>query len=311
MLTTVLPATAAGAAPPECRGNPVSAVKAADIAGLTDCAADSVIIADENGPGSVSLPEPGYAVTFSATTEPGAPEIPEFTVYRSASGEVASRSLTPQGEVAHGAASVINEFAAAESVVAPLATSPKCDSYSYSVGGERWLATVGWYYNPPSFGGQARIAAAFSGMADGIGACGANKSNAAAHSYMGTTTTSANMSGGTCLSSDQKVVVDSGAVASSTTLAQACTYRTTGQIIGGDVRISSAKTWYTSLSVTGCSGTKYDLQGVITHEAGHLFGLNHVALATQQVMKPSSTTCETSQRALGNGDLAGMKYLYP
>lgn len=259
----------------------------------------------------MSLPEPGYAVTFSATTQPGVPEIPEFTVYRSASGEVASRSLTTQGEVTHGAAGVISEFAPAESVVSPLATNPKCDSYSYSTGSERWLAAVGWYYKTPSCGGQARIAAAFTGMADGLGACGPNLSNAAAHSYKGTTTTSANMSGGICLPSDEKAVVDSGAVASSTTLAQACMYRTTGQIIGGDIRISSVKTWYTSLSVTGCSGTKYDLQGVITHEVGHLFGLNHVALATRQVMKPSSTTCETSQRTLGNGDLAGMKNLYP
>jgi hypothetical protein len=302
------PVSAANAAPGAC---PSTEIRAVDVGFLTDCATAAVIIADPNGPARIALPAPGTSVTFSATTERGAPEISQFTVYRSATGEVAARSQSSVSSVVFGKTSIVTEFTAAESVVASLATSPKCDSYSYSVNGERWLATVGWYYKTPSFGGQTRVAAAFTAMADGIGACGATKPNGAAHSYKGTTTTSSNMSGGTCLSSDLTNVVDSGAVASSTTLAQACTWRTTGQIISADIRISTAKTWYTSSSVTGCSGSKYDLQGVVTHEVGHLYGLNHVALATQQVMKPSSSTCETSQRTLGNGDLAGMKYLYP
>lgn len=49
----------------------------------------------------------------------------------------------------------------------------------------------------------------------------------------------------------------------------------------------------------------------MTHEGGHLFGLGHVAQATLQVMVPSSWECQTAQPYLGNGDLAGMKYLYP
>lgn len=49
----------------------------------------------------------------------------------------------------------------------------------------------------------------------------------------------------------------------------------------------------------------------MTHEAGHFFGLNHVAQATYQVMAPATDSCLTSQRRLGNGDLAGMKARYP
>lgn len=281
------------------------------IAGLSDCPTGAITISDPNGPGRVSLPPPGISVTYAALVEHGAPEVAEFTVFRSRNGDVAAQSVGVQGTQSYGPESVISEFEAFGKDFSTLATSPKCDSYAYSVNGQRWISTVGWYYKTPSFGGQARVAAAFTAMADGIGACGQNKPNSASHSYLGTTTSSANMSGSICLASDLKNVVDSGAVATTTTLAQACTYRTSVEIVSADIRVNSAKTWYTGLSVTGCTGGSYDLQGVVTHEVGHLYGLNHVAGSTQQVMKPTSATCETSQRTLGNGDLAGMKYLYP
>lgn len=284
-----------------------------EVANCTDLG-DLIIRDDASGVGAV-LPERGTSVTYSATSaEPGV-EVPEFTVAQSEDGEIATLSMTHDAVEIQGSPSVAAEFSLAENpvfdpVVTPLATSPKCDSYAYSISNERWLSTAKWWYKTPSFGGQARVAGAFTAMADGIGACGQNKPNSAAHAYQGTTSTSANINDSLCLANDLKNVVDGGPL-SSGTLAGTCTWRTSGQIINADIRIdTSSRSWYTGSSVTGCSGA-YDLQGVMTHEAGHFFGLNHVALATQQVMMPESPTCLTSQRKLGNGDLAGMKARYP
>ncbi|WP_203230626.1 matrixin family metalloprotease, partial [Agromyces humi] len=303
----------ATAAPPPCGPTGVAQAKAADVSKLTACKEGSVVISDTEGPASVVLPAPGFAVEFSAITADGTAGVPDFTVYRSASGEVATRSESSRSNVVHGKPAVIAEFeapAASESGI--LATSPKCDNYTYATYGPRWLATVSWYYKTPSFGGTASVFNAMSAMANGYGACGSNLSNSAAHSYAGTTTASATMSGGTCLAGNYQNVVDSGTpLASASTLAQTCTYMTATDIVASDIRINTAYSWYTGSSVTGCPAGNYDLQGVMTHEAGHLFGLTHVAGATMQVMKPTSAVCETGMRLLGNGDLAGMKYLYP
>lgn len=126
------------------------------------------------------------------------------------------------------------------------------------------------------------------------------------------TTSSSQVNDSICGPSNLKNVVDGGDL-SGTTLAATCTWRTTGQIVNADIRIdTSSRSWYTGSSTAGCSGSStYDLKGVMTHEAGHFFGLNHVAQSTNQVMVPSSFACQTSHRRLGNGDLAGMKARYP
>jgi hypothetical protein len=296
-----------------CGQNSARQTTADDVSALTECPEGAVVIADGHGAGRIALPAPGMAVEFSAVTVVGTPEVPNFAGYRSVSGEVATLSEANGIETVNGNPSIIEEFdSLTTQVFVTLATNPKCDSYAYSTAGQRWLTSVQWYYKTPSFGGVSRVFDAMSAMSNGLGGCGANLSNSAAHSYQGTTTISANMSGGACLSSDYINVVDSANVlASASTLAQTCVYKTTSEIVHADMRINGSYTWYTSDSVTGCTGSKYDLEGVMTHEAGHLFGLGHVSTSTLQAMKPSSSTCETSQRNLGNGDLAGMKFLYP
>ncbi|WP_146806634.1 matrixin family metalloprotease [Cellulomonas persica] len=66
-------------------------------------------------------------------------------------------------------------------------------------------------------------------------------------------------------------------------------------------------------ATTSASGrsSRDDLEGVATHEAGHVFGLNHVDRSSLQVMKPYSGSCESGQRKLGPGDLRGMNALFP
>lgn len=91
--------------------------------------------------------------------------------------------------------------------------------------------------------------------------------------------------------------------------ATTCWWWTTGgTTVASDMVFNTSYSWSNTAT---CSGSKYDLQGVATHEWGHVFGLAHDATAgSQQVMKPASSTCETAQRKLGAGDVAGITWLY-
>ena len=66
---------------------------------------------------------------------------------------------------------------------------------------------------------------------------------------------------------------------------------------------------YTSSRETdGCSG-EYDIDGIMTHETGHIIGLGHSSVAGA-TMYPSVAACDFSPRTLSSDDTAGRKDLY-
>ena len=85
------------------------------------------------------------------------------------------------------------------------------------------------------------------------------------------------------------------------------TYDTTsGSIQDADIVVNGSFTWTAS---DDCEGA-YDLQSVLTHEVGHLFGLGHDSEDEAATMYPSAGVCETMKRDLADSDLAGLEYLY-
>jgi hypothetical protein len=72
-----------------------------------------------------------------------------------------------------------------------------------------------------------------------------------------------------------------------------------------DIALSTSSNFSTS----GEAG-KYDIQSVVTHEAGHLLGLDHSALLSS-VMTPFGTAGQLDQRTLSYDDMAGVALLYP
>jgi Matrixin len=66
---------------------------------------------------------------------------------------------------------------------------------------------------------------------------------------------------------------------------------------------------------SSCSLTNkmFDVESVMTHEAGHVFGLDHVSETSYPFMTMSTRTapCDLSARTLGKGDMYGLEYLYP
>jgi predicted Zn-dependent protease len=82
----------------------------------------------------------------------------------------------------------------------------------------------------------------------------------------------------------------------------------------GDDRIYDADV-YTNTSVqlyssreAGCSA-EYDIDGIMTHEVGHVIGIGHSSVAGA-TMYPSVSACNTSPRSLASDDIAARDDLY-
>lgn len=276
-----------------------------------------------------SIPEPGHGYTASASVVDGAEEF-AFSVATSESGEVAvSIDNTIYGEEAVLAAVVPNYDHDAEHDAEPehdaeeivktgsYSTSAKCSSSSTSSfvkSGRSWSGTYKWWYKSngqPSTSSLDRIKAAASVWDGVVAVCGTTLGNNAVQSYGGTATNypSVTTSGG-CSGGDSGSVVGWGAIndTDNKILALACSYYFGGPTLEADIKFDSGRSWFVSSSTSGCS-SKYDLQGVATHEMGHAFGLSHKD-GTGQVMQSTAATCGTSQRALGYGDAYGIKSIY-
>lgn len=117
-------------------------------------------------------------------------------------------------------------------------------------------------------------------------------------------------SAGSCGSRDGRDEVAFGAVDGGY-LAWACAWSSNGSILSADIRLdNSSRAWVTS--VAGCTGTKYDLLSVITHEVGHGAGLGHTIEEGRgdQTMSPNTSTCDSSARLLGSSDYYTIRYRY-
>ena len=81
---------------------------------------------------------------------------------------------------------------------------------------------------------------------------------------------------------------------------------TTGEILGFDIRINSEDHEWTT---TGEEG-KSDLQNMLTHEIGHVLGLDHTDVDPEAAMFGTAVTGEVVKRDLKWDDKAGASYLY-
>jgi predicted Zn-dependent protease len=80
---------------------------------------------------------------------------------------------------------------------------------------------------------------------------------------------------------------------------------TTHRLTEADIVLSAS-----ALMTVGGSRNSVDVQSVITHEFGHFVGLDHVSDPTH-TMYPSISDNSTIARTLCDGDVAGVRNLYP
>jgi len=75
-----------------------------------------------------------------------------------------------------------------------------------------------------------------------------------------------------------------------------------------DIYTNQKYNYTSSREADGCSG-EYDIDGIMTHEVGHVIGLGHSSVAGA-TMYPSVAACDFGPRSLSSDDTAGKNALY-
>jgi len=89
----------------------------------------------------------------------------------------------------------------------------------------------------------------------------------------------------------------------------------TGRMLDSDIEINDQHFEFV-IAEQGCEPVagRTDLQNTITHEVGHVLGLDHPpkeAQFAEETMFPSAPPCETTKRTLEMGDTGGICSIYP
>jgi matrixin len=122
------------------------------------------------------------------------------------------------------------------------------------------------------------------------------------------------------MTTNKVVFLESWQYASDAVALTRTTYGTEdGLIRGGTIDVNEER-WFFADASLGCNDSHamptYDLQAVLTHEAGHLIGLDHTQ-PENYMKKPSPTMapdvaeCEMDKREIKPDDINGLCVLYP
>lgn len=196
-----------------------------------------------------------------------------------------------------------------------LTVSPgPCQDSAFKLIGGRWPNTYNWSFQRSSTPGYLDrtgtaqiLKRSFDNITGANNDCGRADSVGASHAYLGKTTRSPN-----CRSRDGFNVIGFGRLEWGV-LAVTCFWQSgDGQrIVEADVKINTRETW--ALSLGACQGDTLMLESVMTHEAGHVFGLDHIAERRhgRLTMSPFiDGPCENDEATLGRGDMLGLERLY-
>ncbi|MGN6185917.1 MAG: matrixin family metalloprotease [Thermoanaerobaculia bacterium] len=105
------------------------------------------------------------------------------------------------------------------------------------------------------------------------------------------------------------VLNNNGKVCTGSCLAATLTgYYTGSTIYDADVYTNTRYSYTSSRETDGCSG-EYDIDGIMTHEVGHVIGLGHSSVSGA-TMYPSVSSCNYNTRTLEADDVAGKNDLY-
>ncbi|MGI8697984.1 MAG: matrixin family metalloprotease, partial [Mycobacteriales bacterium] len=280
-------------------GATVSAAALPERLAAGSCDRADVIIRD--GAAGVALPARGITVSAAVLTLDGDQLL---AVARELDGSLTIR----RGEAARTAP------------VAPTSASSACTSSAFVDLGYQVGGGYAWKYNgkgaPANVAGSAlaNLKTATANITSGRDDCGIAGKPRTGQSFTGTTTAAPGITtDARCAPNpDQVNITGWKALSASGVLAVTCTYSFTGShdVADSDAAINSKFRWATSPS--GCNNA-YDLQGVMTHERGHTFGLGHPAATSANqglTMYPSVRACDFSIRTLGKGDLLGLFNIY-
>ncbi len=102
---------------------------------------------------------------------------------------------------------------------------------------------------------------------------------------------------------------NNGHICSGSCLAATLTgYYTGSTIYDADIYTNTKFKYYSSREADGCS-SEYDIDGIMTHEVGHVIGIGH-SNVSGATMYPSVAACNSGNRSLEADDIAAKNDLY-
>jgi len=189
---------------------------------------------------------------------------------------------------------------------------PPCQDNAFNLIGGKQTSTYKWSFkasSTPAGLNKSSVAntlkKSFGNVTGAHNDCGRADKISATSQYLGTTSTAPN-----CNAMDGKNVVGFGSLDPGV-LAVTCYWISSGKIVEADMKITTKETW--ALSLSTCHGVSPMLEATITHEAGHVFGMNHVGEARhgRLTMSPYlDGPCENNEATLGLGDMLGLESMY-
>ena len=189
---------------------------------------------------------------------------------------------------------------------------PPCQDRAFNTLGGKQAGTYKWSFkqtSTPSGLGRSAVAAvlkrSFNNVTGENNDCGRADTVSATSKYLGTTSRAPN-----CNNRDGHNVVGFAKLDPGT-LAVTCYWISAGKIVEADMKITTRESW--ALSLATCHGNMPMLEATITHEAGHVFGLDHVGENRhgRLTMSPYiDGPCENNEATLGLGDMLGLESLY-
>ena len=204
-------------------------------------------------------------------------------------------------------------------LLAAAASPTSCDDDTYGLLGFKEYGTWNWYIGdggkPAGLsvsGAQSAYADAINNMTQTTNTCNYSDQVDASAAYQGTTTVESDISStGTCTDPDSRSSIDAGNLPASW-IAATCAF-TRGipgfkdDLVQADIRFNTTDH---DFSDGGCT-TQFDVRATLTHEVGHVFGLNDIYGAHEWLtMFGNGGPCETRARTLAKGDVLGMRSLY-
>lgn len=189
---------------------------------------------------------------------------------------------------------------------------PPCVDRGYRLIGAKQVGSYRWSFKASSAPrGLSRssvttvLRRSFNNITNENNDCGRPDRVSATNSYLGTTTRAPN-----CNVKDGHNVVGFGHLPSGV-LAVTCFWTKGGKITEADVKINSAEPW--ALAPGACHRDQPLLESTMTHEAGHVFGLDHIGESRhgRLTMSPYlDGPCNANEITLGLGDMLGLEKLY-
>jgi hypothetical protein len=222
-------------------------------------------------------------------------------------------ALAPAPASAAGGTLHLDELRVASQPSRSLGVAPDpCSDPAYRLlGGRQSNGHYSWSFDAGSTPGSLSrrhvrnvLRRAFSNVVNEHNDCGRATTIDATATYLGKTTRAPN-----CSRPDGRNVIGFGRLPSGV-LAVTCFWVSGGRIVEADMIINSRESW--ALSLTGCHN-QIMLEATVTHEAGHVFGLDHVGEKRhgRLTMSPYiDGVCENQEATLGLGDMLGLEALY-